>query len=1066
MRYTALILLFIIVNNLQAQQPVLMLPTGHGFSISDAAFIADGKYIITSAKWRNEGKLWNTEGLLLKNFDPAKTVFSSDGKRMATAQKDSVIISNAADNKLITSFRTKKNISRLSFIAGNNDLLLIRMGDSLKLYDLSKKTLSNAFGHGDKFAASNNGAFIVVYEEGPKSIPQLWNMQTGSPVAAITEGKINRHLPYYRTAQFTADGSRMMIITDWGPGKMLNDGFEYKTDNGYSTVSVWNTSTGELLYSLDGIKDYIRTAVIDQEQNIIITGGEDKKLRVWNIADGKLRYAVKTSAYIRSLALAADGSSFAAGDEEGKLYIHSLANGDLIRTIDAHAERINAIDYDPAGEKILTASSDKTAKLWELNTGSLVNTLKGRCMYINAIFSSPDQRYLGSVDTIIRVSVGKKQMAGLVNIALWDLNTGTMIGYHKARYPDEFSFTYIDPSGFNSGQFRYNTTFKGQAINWQGTIGKRLYSWSGSAGISQNGHSVFLGDKYQMVLVDSTEYLVFDADGHFDGTDKARKLLYFVDGLEVIDLQQLKDRLWVPGLAERIVKKEPLPAVEMNNELAASIPQTSMVQDDTAYYFKIVPGNAGVGRSLLYINGIETEAFEPSSLTKKQDNFELIVPKKKLQQYLAASSDNSIELKVYTAANDISSRGLTIKVKDSSKNKTVPNLYAVVIGVSDYKGKELKLNYASKDAVDFGGVLQRSASKLLGKEHVFVYNFNTTSNRFSYPDKANIRSVFDSIAEKATANDIMVVFFAGHGVTMGEQKQFYFLTAEASKDNVTDNNISNVGVSAAELMEWMRPQKIKAQKRILILDACNSGQAINQIVKIGDGNDYVAARDDDKAQQVKQIDKLNERSGLYILAASASNQSAYELQKYSQGVLTYSLLKVMKEQPEILEQNRYLNVSSWFNSSIKLVNDIVRENDLKQEPQLITTTNFNVGIVDEEVLAGITFPLEKKIFAASNFQNNDPAVMDDDLGFSKLVNQVFSRQSSGTTSPISYQPQAITNAWSLAGRYDVAGDKITVKVNVKFNGQAVQQFSVDGAKSNMAALAEAVVKRAVEVAGK
>ena len=58
-----------------------------------------------------------------------------------------------------------------------------------------------------------------------------------------------------------------------------------------------------------------------------------------------------------------------------------------------------------------------------------------------------------------------------------------------------------------------------------------------------------------------------------------------------------------------------------------------------------------------------------------------------------------------------------------------------------------------------------------------------------------------------------------------EKNQFYFLTADAS--NVTVSGaLKNVGISTDELAEWIQPQVMKAQKRILIFDACNSGQAL------------------------------------------------------------------------------------------------------------------------------------------------------------------------------------------------------------------------------------------------
>src|SRR6185503_1366413 len=99
------------------------------------------------------------------------------------------------------------------------------------------------------------------------------------------------------------------------------------------------------------------------------------------------------------------------------------------------------------------------------------------------------------------------------------------------------------------------------------------------------------------------------------------------------------------------------------------------------------------------------------------------------------------------------------------------------------------------------------------------------------------------------------------------------------------------------------------------------------------------------------IEKLNENSGLFILSASSSNQSASESELYKHGYLTYSLLKVMKDQPDILENGKYLNLSRWFDAARQMVSRLASEGAEKQEPQIVTNTNFNIGVVDEEVVS-------------------------------------------------------------------------------------------------------------------
>ena len=485
------------------------------------------------------------------------------------------------------------------------------------------------------------------------------------------------------------------------------------------------------------------------------------------------------------------------------------------------------------------------------------------------------------------------------------------------------------------------------------------------------------------------------------------------------------------------------------------------------YYFKINPRRGGLGETVLYVNGIEAKRYKPVELKKNGSNYELLIKKEELKNLFITGKENQVIVKAYTSDNAFSSRGLKITVDKTKEVTTPPNLYAVMVGVSDYKGDELDLKYAAKDATDISAAVSNAARKLLnadGKEHVFMYNLTTAKERYQLPEKNSIKKVLEEIGKKATANDILLIFFAGHGVMSGaeEKKQFYFLSSDASKTSAVDA-IADVGISTAELTDWMKPQNIKAQKRILIFDACNSGQAISDFVKMGNDNqNYLAARSDDKAQQIKAIDKLNEKSGLFILSASASNQSAYEMGRYSQGLLTYSLLKAIKQQPDILDAGKYLDVSRWFSAAEKTVSEIAKESGSRQDPQIVTNTNFNIGLVDDEVMAKIILPTEKALFGASNFQNSDEAIADDDLELSKQVNlQLNDLSARGTDAAIVYVTATNSpDAYTLSGRYTVTGNAITVTVNIKQNKTIKTKFELSGTKDKLGELAAAVAERA------
>jgi tRNA A-37 threonylcarbamoyl transferase component Bud32 len=57
-------------------------------------------------------------------------------------------------------------------------------------------------------------------------------------------------------------------------------------------------------------------------------------------------------------------------------YIHRLCHSNLL-TFKGHTDRVSSASFSPGGSRIVTASWDKTAKVWDANSGAEVLTLKG-----------------------------------------------------------------------------------------------------------------------------------------------------------------------------------------------------------------------------------------------------------------------------------------------------------------------------------------------------------------------------------------------------------------------------------------------------------------------------------------------------------------------------------------------------------------------------------------------------------------------------------------------------------------------------------------------------------------
>ena len=63
-----------------------------------------------------------------------------------------------------------------------------------------------------------------------------------------------------------------------------------------------------------------------------------------------------------------------------------------LRTLKGHSGPVHAVAVTPDGRRAISASDDKTLRVWDLESGQSLRTLKGHTDWLTAVAVTPDGR--------------------------------------------------------------------------------------------------------------------------------------------------------------------------------------------------------------------------------------------------------------------------------------------------------------------------------------------------------------------------------------------------------------------------------------------------------------------------------------------------------------------------------------------------------------------------------------------------------------------------------------------------------------------------------------------------
>ncbi|KAF4525591.1 hypothetical protein B566_EDAN015529 [Ephemera danica] len=201
----------------------------------------------------------------------------------------------------------------------------------------------------------------------------LWDIEAGVRVKRLKghTSFVNTCHPVRRGPLLICSGSDDGTVRIWDPRKRgqqqavtltctyqvtavsFNDTAQQVFSGGIDNeIKVWDLRQNALLYRLRGHGDTVTGLSLSPDGSYIMSNAMDSTLRIW---DNLLRCAWSP-----------DGSKVSAGSSDRFLYVWDTTSRRILYKLPGHNGSVNDIDFHPKEPIIVSASSDKTLFLGEL----------------------------------------------------------------------------------------------------------------------------------------------------------------------------------------------------------------------------------------------------------------------------------------------------------------------------------------------------------------------------------------------------------------------------------------------------------------------------------------------------------------------------------------------------------------------------------------------------------------------------------------------------------------------------------------------------------------------------
>ena len=387
------------VINLYEKKSYALVKTfdGHQNSVSKVIFSPDNRCILSSSA-DNTIKLWDTaSGNLLKTFIGHSNIvnsidFSSDGSYIVSGSNDNTInLWETKSGKVLKTFIGHyMSVKSVSFSPNGTLILSGSIDGKIKLWDKADcRMLKKYEGHEEsvKSIAFAPDGLTIVSGSVDKSV-RLWDKTTGKLLK-----------------NYFGHKDQVNSVTFSPKGFLILSGSYDKS------VKLWEKNSAKLLLSLLKHNRSVNSVDFSPDESLILSGSDDETIKLWDRKTGDLIKSFELHSSVNAVCFSPDGKSILCGLFNKYLDLFDVSTHQLVKRFDSHENSVRSVAFSPKNNLIVSGSTDRTVKLWDIK-GFLVHTFNHNDLVHSVAFSPNVERILSASDRSLK---------------LWDVSSKSLI---------------------------------------------------------------------------------------------------------------------------------------------------------------------------------------------------------------------------------------------------------------------------------------------------------------------------------------------------------------------------------------------------------------------------------------------------------------------------------------------------------------------------------------------------------------------------------------------------------------------------------------------------------------